>query len=110
MKDKQYIVADNVRLYRKKERMTQIELAERADLSLDSIKRIESGKRTISLENFLKISEALYVPASFLLNDEEDTLAESEWVRNIFEGRSDKQKRYLLHMLWEMAKKMDELF
>ena len=52
MKDIKYIIADNVKLYRKREKITQMELAERAELSLDSVKRIESGKRTMSLEIF----------------------------------------------------------
>lgn len=67
MRDIRYIIADNVRLYRKKEKLTQIKLAELSELSLDSIKRIEAGKRTMSLENFLRISDALQVPLSFLL-------------------------------------------
>lgn len=67
MKDIRYIIADNVRLYRKKENLTQAELAERADLSLDSIKRIEGGKRTMSLENFIRLSDALHVPLSFFI-------------------------------------------
>ena len=41
MKDIRYIIADNVRLYRKKENLTQAELAERAELSLDTFKRFE---------------------------------------------------------------------
>ena len=44
MKDIRNIIADNVRLYRKKENLPQAELAERADLSLDTIKRIEGEK------------------------------------------------------------------
>lgn len=65
MRDIRYIIADNVRLYRKRENLTQTELAERADLSVDSIKRIEGGKRTMSLENFIRLSDALNVPLSF---------------------------------------------
>lgn len=65
MKDIKYIIADNVRLCRKRQNLTQAELTERAELSLDSIKRIESGKRTMSLENFLRLSDALHVPLSF---------------------------------------------
>lgn len=41
MKDIKYIIADNVKLYRKKQNLTQFELAEKAELSADSIKRIE---------------------------------------------------------------------
>lgn len=108
MKDIRYIIADNVRLYRKKEKLTQIKLAERAELSLDSIKRIEAGSRTMSLENFLRISEALHVPLSFLLYEQTE-MPELEQIRSILKGRSDKQKKYLLHMLQEMAEGMDKL-
>lgn len=58
MKDIRYIIADNVRLCRKQRNLTQLELAERADLSVDSIKRVECGSRTMSLENFMRIRDA----------------------------------------------------
>ncbi len=109
MKDIRYIIADNVRLYRKKENLTQAELAERAALSLDSIKRIEGGKRTMSLENFLRLSDALYVSPSYLLYDQIDMMPEEERICRILKGRSMRQKEYLLHMLQEMAEGMDEL-
>lgn len=110
MKDMKYIIADNVKLYRKKENITQMQLAERADLSLDSIKRIEGGKRTMSLENFLRISDALCVPLSCLLNDSNEVIPETEQINYILKGRDSRQKKYLLYMLREMARKMDELF
>lgn len=109
MKDIRYIIADNVKLYRKRENLTQAELAERAELSLDSIKRIEGGKRTMSLENFLRLSDALHVPLSFFLYDQEDKIPEVERVYCILRGRSESQKEYLLHMLKEMAKGLDKL-
>lgn len=109
MKDIRYIIADNVKLYRKRENLTQAELAERADLSLDSIKRIEGGKRTMSLENFLRLSEALCVPPSFLLYDQIEMIPEEERIRCILKGKSVGQKKYLLHMMQEMAQGMDKL-
>lgn len=109
MNDIRYIIADNVRLYRKKENLTQAELAERAELSLDTIKRVEGGKRTMSLENFIRLSDALRVPLSFFLYDHMDKMPEEERIHCLLEGRSEKQKEYLLHMLQEMAKGMDKL-
>lgn len=109
MKDIKYIIADNVKLYRKKDNLTQVELAERAELSLDSIKRIEGGKRTMSLENFLRISDALRVPLSYLLYEEKADIPEIEQIMEILEGRGSRQREYLLHMLREMAKEMDKL-
>lgn len=109
MKDIRYIIADNVRLYRKRENLTQADLAERADLSLDSIKRIESGKRTMSLENFLRISDALNVSLSYLLYDQVDKIPEMERIHCILKGKSGRQKEYLLHMLQEMAEGIDNI-
>lgn len=109
MKDIRYIIADNVRLYRKKENLTQAELAERADLSLDSIKRIEGGKRTMSLENFIRVAEALKAPLPFLIYENVDVIPEMERLFCIFEGKSQKQKEYLLHMLQVMAVGLDKL-
>ena len=109
MKDIRYIIADNVKLYRKQRNLTQAELAERADLSLDSIKRIEGGKRTMSLENFLRLSDALHVPLSFFLYNQMDKIPEAERIYCILRGRSENQKEYLLHMLKEMAEGMDRL-
>lgn len=109
MKDIKYIIADNVKLYRKKENLTQMELAERAELSLDSIKRIEGGKRSMSLENFLRVSDALHIPLSRLLYEENAYMPEAEQIREILEGKDTKQREYLLHMLREMAQEIDKL-
>lgn len=109
MKDIRYIIADNVKLYRKKENLTQTELAERAELSLDSIKRIEGGKRTMSLENFLRVSDALHIPLFYLLHEEKTDIPEAEQIREILKGRDSRQRTYLLHMLHEMAKELDKL-
>lgn len=109
MKDIRYIIADNVKLYRKKENLTQMELAERAELSLDSIKRIEGGKRTMSLENFLRVSDALCIPLPYLLYEEKADTPEAEQIGEILAGRDSRQRKYLLHMLLEMEKELDKL-
>lgn len=108
MKDIRYIIADNMKLYRKKQKLTQMKLAELADLSVDSIKRIEAGQRSMSLENFLRLADALQVPLSFLLYEKVE-MPELEQFNNILKGRNDKQKKYLLHILQEMAEGLDKL-
>lgn len=109
MKVIKYIIADNVKLYRKRENLTQVELAERAELSLDFIKRVEGGQRSMSLDNFLRIADALHVPLSFLLYDQAETMSDMERMLGILEGRNEKQKEYLLHMLQELATGLDKL-
>ena len=109
MEDIRYIIADNVKLYRKKENLTQMELAERAELSLDSIKRVEGGKTTLSLENFLRMADALNVSVSYLISEKIENLSETEQIHSILKGRQEKQKIFLLHMLKAMAEEMDKL-
>ena len=110
MKDIKYIIADNVKIYRKKQNLTQAELAELADLSLDSIKRIEGGKITISLENFIRIANALEVPLSFFVYEQISIMPETERMLCILNKKNDKQREYLLHMLQEMADGMEKLY
>ena len=101
MKDNEYVIADNVRFYRKKANLTQAELAERAELSLDSIKRVEAGKRTMALENFLRLSNALGIPLTFLLYGQKDRMPDEERIRGILEGRSNIS--YTCCRKWRMA-------
>ena len=44
------IIAENIRKERRRLGITQAELAERADVSLDTIKSVENGRRAMSLE------------------------------------------------------------
>jgi len=90
MKDIKYIIADNVRLYRKQRNLTQLELAERAELSVDSIKRVECGSRTMSLENFMRIAEALDVSVSYLLYESPNIIPITERIQNILNGKIEK--------------------
>ncbi|MBD5535909.1 MAG: helix-turn-helix transcriptional regulator [Lachnospiraceae bacterium] len=109
MKDIRYIIADNVRLYRKQRNLTQLELAERADLSVDSIKRVERGSRTMSLENFMRIADALDVSVSHLLYESLDRTPITERIQDVLNDKNEKQQEYLIHMLEEMAKGLDKL-
>lgn len=109
MKDIRYIIADNVRLYRKQRNLTQLELAERADLSVDSIKRVERGSRTMSLENFMRIADALNIPLTYLLYESQNKIPITERIQNVLNGKSEKQQEYLVHMIEEMAIGLDKL-
>jgi transcriptional regulator with XRE-family HTH domain len=55
--------------------MTQATLAERTNLSVDSISRIERGERAPSLESIEKISNALKVRMSELFNFDGEVIA-----------------------------------
>ena len=49
------IIAENIRKERIRLGITQAELAERADVSLDTIKSVENGRRAMSLDTYLNI-------------------------------------------------------
>ena len=97
------------KLYRKKQNLTQFELAEKAELSVDSIKRIEHGSRTMSLENFMRIADTFAVPLSYLLYENLNEIPITERILNILNNKSGKQQEYLVHMLEEMVKGLDRL-
>jgi transcriptional regulator with XRE-family HTH domain len=109
MKDIRYIIADNVKLYRKQRNLTQLELAEKADLSVDSIKRVERGIRTMSLGNFMRIADALDISMSYLLYESQNKIPITERIQNVLNGKSEVQQKYLVHMLEEMARGLDKL-
>lgn len=70
-----------VRLFqlRNKTGMTQMQLAGKTNLSIDSISRIERGERAPSLESIEKIADALRVKALELFNfDDEEVSTLSE--------------------------------
>ena len=53
------IIAKKIRKERRRLGITQAELAERADVSLDTIKSVENGRRAMSLDTYLNIVHAL---------------------------------------------------
>lgn len=61
-----------VRKYREKQNLSQLELAERAKVNLSTINRLERGISNIRLRNVFKITKALHIPIyKFFLVDKE---------------------------------------
>jgi transcriptional regulator with XRE-family HTH domain len=56
----------NIRCFRKRVRLTQEQLAEKADLHPVYISLVEGGHKAVSVEALWKISKALQVPVSSL--------------------------------------------
>ena len=69
MTDWAKVVGGNVRRLRRQKKLTQEQLAFEAELDLTYIGGIERGKRNPSLLVLVRISEALSVHPSKLLND-----------------------------------------
>lgn len=62
--DKKFI-GNQIRVARKKLKMSQFELAEKSDLHEKQISRIEAGENSPSLENFLKIVQVLNIKLEY---------------------------------------------
>lgn len=54
------IIAENIKRERKRLRISQLVLAEKADVSVDTVKSLESGRRAMSLETYLRIVQAFW--------------------------------------------------
>ncbi len=62
-------MGDRIKESRKKKMLTQEQLAERLDISVEFIGQIERGLKLPSMQVFIKLIEALDVSADYLLRD-----------------------------------------
>jgi len=60
-------MGERINLTRKSLRMTQEDLAEKMDVSVQMISNLELGKKAIRPENMVKLCEALNVSADYIL-------------------------------------------
>lgn len=87
-----------IQKYRKEKKLSQIELAEKLDVSVGLIRKYEGGETNPSLERLEKIGEVLEVSVSKLLG------LDASPYDNLFELLSPKDKKY-----FETLKKNHEL-
>jgi transcriptional regulator with XRE-family HTH domain len=73
-------IGKNIKLYRKQKKLTQSELAERANMSRSYLADIERDRYNPSVETLKSIAEALNIPVSLLLDEPEsfDDLSNKE--------------------------------
>ena len=62
------LLALNITYYRKVNGLSQMELAEKVDISRTHMSRIENGDSAVSLDTVFSISEALQVPVDKLFS------------------------------------------
>ena len=66
-------MGDRIREARKQQGLTQEQLAEKVDITLEYISQIERGLKTPSMQVFIKLVEVLDVSADYLLRDSVST-------------------------------------
>lgn len=96
-------IACNIRERRKQLCYSQAKLAEKADISVDTIKSIESGRRTMNLDTYLKIVDALETTPLGLIKDN----APEEWIDRLLfmtANFSSREINFVLHMVEQLLK------
>lgn len=100
------IIARNIRNERKKLCISQASLAERADISVDTVKNVESGRRAMSLDTYLRIAQALEVTPIALMHE----VQRGEYLERFFSlmaGRDEDEIEFVLHMVEHLLKGRD---
>ena len=60
-------IGQRIRKHRERSRLSQEQLAERADVSSQTISTAETGKKRLRVENIIKICEVLEISPDYLL-------------------------------------------
>lgn len=95
------IIGKRIKYYRKKNKISQMELAEYADLSVPYVSFIETGKKKVSLSSLVKIAAALGVTPNHILTDyilHSDDTIETE-ITTLLKGCSADEQRFLREMI-----------
>lgn len=82
----------------KKRHISQAVLAEKANISIDTVKKVESGKRAMSLDTYLRIVQALGIAPISLMHERQ----QEEYVERFFfllEGRGEYEMEFVLYMV-----------
>ena len=91
---------------RKRQNMSQAELAEKADLSITYISKIECGHKNISAYTLARITEALKVPSSEIIANacKDKTTIIRETLEDALSDLSAKKQREVVEILRIMIK------
>lgn len=100
------IIAENIRKERRRLGITQAELAERADISLDTIKSVENGRRAMSLDTYLNIVQALESSPTVLMC-REHTDKHLERFAFMMNRRDEREIEFALHMVEQLLRGQD---
>lgn len=101
------MIADNIRQERKRIGITQGQLAEKADLSIDTIKSVESGRRAMTLDTYLKIVQALETTPFRFIRDMDHGKDHIERFQCMTTERSDREIDFVLHIVEQILKGQD---
>ena len=105
-------VGERVRIHRKLERLTQERLAEKADLSVHYLSRIETGSATPTIESLERIATALRVPIAELFRPKEEKRERKELLQQVsrlLEARSSDELCMLKNLILQIVEVLPPL-
>ncbi len=107
-KDRLIPIGVRIKEARKELDITQIELAEKADISVPYLSKIEMGKSDFSVSVLIRISEALQISTDKLLrpNIPESAVIANEELLSVIEGCTPTESASII----ETAKNMKKAF
>ncbi len=106
MKNLYETIAGNMKTKRKQHGISQEQLAEQADVSVDTIKSVENGRRAMSLDTYLNIVQVLGA-APFSLMKQGYAKDYAERFLFLVERRSQWEIEFVLHMVEQILKGHD---
>ena len=94
--DESFLIEMGKRIQEKRKslRLSQEELAERADISKQTVSRAENGQREMGARNVVRLARALQMSADYLLAGEY-TYADAAIMNQKIAGLTDRQFRFL---------------
>ena len=97
----QFALGAKIQAFRKKRRLTQMELAEKIDRSPTYLSYIENGSKGMSLETLINMANALQVTADDLLSDSLEN--HSSFFNHAFAGLLQDCTSYEQYVLLDIA-------
>ena len=103
-------IGERIRTLRKRNGMTQEQLAEAANLSVPYISHMERGFKRPSLETLVRLAVALHVTADVLLSgiQPEDRSAFLADVQELLDDCSLQERQVMLEVAWALKRALRE--
>lgn len=105
-----YQIGQRIRKMRKAHRLSQEELAERADISVTHMSHIETGNTKLSLQVLVDIAQALEVRTDDLLNESNTDSANTalEEISSVLESCTASQSKVIVDLVKAAKLSMDK--
>ncbi len=103
-------IGQRIKMIRQKSQLSQLMFSELIDKSPAYVSYIETGKKSMSLDTFVQIANALYVPADILLAGQltGSTIAASQEITTILTDCSDFERLVITDTLKALKATMRE--